>query len=288
MSAPRIDTLSHLLDRSFRLWWSALPWTAPLALLGALPSLRRMITLPGLAELQADPEAISLAEVEPLLVANLAVVEQLLQKETWLWWGFSAFVTLWLAGAQCLLLDRRLRAEPLRPAHALLRSTLRLPVLLLSTALYLLLCGLPLLPLLGFNAWLGLQGMDLLPMLALSVASSALVMLPLSWIAVRLVFLPYAAAVDGMGPLRGLQRSRQIAAGQWWRLLVFLSIPLTIYGVAATAALAVPLTLAPVVGADAAGHIGSGATLAVAALGGPMLHACLVCAYREVPAPQQA
>lgn len=277
MSAPRIDTLSHLLDRSFRLWWTTLPWTAPLALLAALPSLRRWITLPTLAELQADPETMSLAVIEPLL-----------KTETWLWWGFSAFVTLWLAGAQCLLLDRHLRAEPLRPAHALLRSTLMLPVLLLSTTLYLLLCGLPLLPLLGFNAWLGLQGMDLLPMLALSVAGSALVLLPISWIAVRLVFLPYAAAVDGMGPLHGLQRSRQIAAGQWWRLLVFLSIPLTIYGVAAAAALAVPLTLAPIAGAEAAGHIGSVATLAVAALGGPMLHACLVCAYREVPAPQQA
>lgn len=276
MSAPRIDTLSHLLDRSFRLWWSTLPWTAPLALIAALPSLRRWITLPTLAELQADPEAMSLAVIEPLLM-----------REPWLWWGLSALLTLWLAGAQSLLLDRRLRAEPLRLAHALLRSTLRLPVLLLSTTLYLLLCGLPLLPLLGFNAWLGLQGMDLLPMLALSVASSALVMLPLGWIALRLVFLPYAAAVDGLGPLRSLQRSRQIAAGQWWRLLVFLSIPLTIYGVAAAAALAVPLTLAPVVGADAAGHIGSGATLAVAALGGPMPHACLVCAYREAPAPQQ-
>ncbi|SDD47013.1 small multi-drug export protein [Aquimonas voraii] len=277
MSAPRIDTLSHLLDRSFRLWWSALPWTAPLALLAALPSLHRMITLPGLAELLADPEVIS-----------LAVVEKLLQRETWLWWGFSALVTLWSAGAQCLLLDRSLREEPLGFANALLRSTLRLPVLLLSTVLYLLLCGLPLLPLLGFNAWLGLQGMDLLPMLALSVAGSTLVLLPIAWIAVRLVFLPYAAAVDGLGPLRGLQRSRRIAEGQWWRLLVFLSIPLTIYGVAATAALAVPLTLAIVTGSAAASLIGTLAGLLTAALGGPMLHACLVCAYREVLAPQQS
>jgi hypothetical protein len=161
-------------------------------------------------------------------------------------------------------------------------------VLLLSTTLYLLLCGLPLLPLLGFNAWLGLQGMDLLPMLLLSLLGSALVALPISWVVVRLVFLPYAAAIDGMGPLRGLQRSREIVAGQWWRLLVFLSIPLTIYSVAAAAAVALPLTLAAVLGADAASLIRQLASLLIAALGGPMLHACLVCAYRETSLPQRA
>lgn len=276
MTAPRIDTLSRLLDRSFSLWWQTLPWTAPLALLGALPSLRSLITLPTLAELQANPEAVSLAVIDPLL-----------QADTWLWWGFSALITLWLAAAQCVLLDRRLRNEPPGFAEALLRSTLRLPVLLLSTTLYLLLCGLPLLPLLGFNAWLGLQAMDLLPMLLLSLLGSALVVLPISWVAVRLVFLPYAAAIDGMAPLRGLQRSREIAAGQWWRLLVFLSIPLTIYSVAAAAAMALPLTLATVLGADAASLLGQLASLLIAALGGPMLHACLVCAYREPSTPQQ-
>jgi len=275
MSAPRIDALSRLLDDGFRLWWRGLRWTAPLALLGALPSLRRMLALPTLAELQADPEG-----------ASLAVIEPLMQSGTWLWWGFSALIGLWLAGAQLRILDRLLRGEPPQALRSLGVATLRLPLLALSTSLYLVACALPLLPLLAFNAWLGLQGLELVPTLLLSMLGSLLAVLPIAWIAVRLLFLPVAAALEGLGPLRGLQRSRAIAAGQWWRLLVFLSIPLTVYGVAAAAAMALPLTLATVLGTEAAALLGTLAGLLTAALGIPMLYACLVCAYRERSAPQ--
>lgn len=275
MSAPRIDALSRLLDDCFRLWWRGLRWTAPLALLGALPSLRRMLALPTLAELQADPEG-----------ASLAVIEPLMQSGTWLWWGFSALMGLWLAGAQLRILDRLLHGEPPQALRSLGLATLRLPLLALSTSLYLVACALPLLPLLAFNAWLGLQGLELVPTLLLSMLGSLLAVLPIAWIAVRLLFLPVAAALEGVGPARGLQRSRAIAAGQWWRLLVFLSIPLTVYGVAAAAAMALPLTLATVLGTEAAALLGTLAGLLTAALGIPMLYACLVCAYREGSAPQ--
>ena len=276
MSAPRIDALSRLLDDCFRLWWRGLRWTAPLALLGALPSLRRMLTLPTLAELQADPEG-----------ASLAVIEPLMQSEAWLWWGFSALIGLWLAGAQLRMLDRLLHGEPPQVLRSLGLATRRLPRLTLSTSLYLFLCTLPLMPLLAFNAWLGLQGLELAPMLLLSMLGSLLSVLPIAWIAVRLLFLPVAAALDGLGLLRGVQRSRAIATGQWWRLLVFLSIPLTIYSVAAAAALALPLTLAPVLGEEAVSVLGTLAGLLIAALGAPMLCACLVCAYREGSPPQR-
>lgn len=277
MSAPRIDALSRLLDDCFRLWWRGLRWTAPLALLGALPSLRRMLALPTLAELQADPEG-----------ASLAVIEPLMQSGTWLWWGFSALMGLWLAGAQLRILDRLLHGEPPQALRSLGLATLRLPLLALSTSLYLFLCALPLLPLLAFNAWLGLQGLELLPMLLLSMLGSLLAVLPIAWIAVRLLFLPVATALEGVGPLRGLQRSRAVAAGQWWRLLVFLSIPLTLYSVAAAAAMALPLTLTGLLGNAAASALGTLAGLLIAALGAPMLYACLVCAYREGSAPRQA
>lgn len=277
MSAPRIDALSRLLDDCFRLWWRGLRWTAPLALLGALPSLRRMLALPTLAELQADPEG-----------ASLAVIEPLMQAETWLWWGFSALVGLWLAGAQLRILDRLLHGDSPQVLSSLGLATLRLPLLALATSLYLFLCALPLLPLLAFNAWLGLQGLELLPMLLLSMLGSLLAVLPIAWIAVRLLFLPVATALEGVGPLRGLQRSRAVAAGQWWRLLVFLSIPLTLYSVAAAAAMALPLTLTGLLGNAAASALGTLAGLLIAALGAPMLYACLVCAYREGSAPLRA
>lgn len=275
MSAPRIDALSRLLDDGFRLWWRGLRWTAPLALLGALPSLRRMLALPTLAELQADPEG-----------ASLAVIEPLMQSGTWLWWGFSALMGLWLAGAQLRILDGLLHGEPPQALRSLGVATLRLPLLALSTSLYLVACALPLLPLLAFNAWLGLQGLELVPTLLLSMLGSLLAVLPIAWIAVRLLFLPVAAALEGLGPLRGLQRSRAMVAGQWWRLLVFLSIPLTVYGVAAAAAMALPLTLATFLRTEAAALLGTLAGLLTSALGIPMLYACLVCAYRERSAPQ--
>lgn len=277
MPAPRIDTLSRLLDDCFRLWWRSLRWTAPLALLSALPSLRRMLALPTLAELQADPEG-----------ASLAVIEPLMRSDTWLWWGFSALMGLWLAGAQLRILDQLLHGNPPQALRSLGLATLRLPLLALSTSLYMFLCAMPLLPLLAFNAWLGLQGLALAPMLLLSMFGSLLAVLPIAWIAVRLLFLPVAAALEGLGPVRGVQRSRAIAAGQWWRLLVFLSIPLTIYSVAAAAALALPLTLASFIGSEAAAVLGTLAGLLIAALGGPMLYACLVCAYREGSAPLRA
>lgn len=276
MTAPRIDALSRLLDDSFRLWWRGLRWAVPLALLAALPSLHSVMALPTLAELQANPEA-----------ASLAVIEPLLQADTWLWWGFSALLGLWLAGAQALILDRLLRTEPPRPLQAVGIATRRLPLLLLSTAIYLLLCGLPLLPLLAFNAWLGLQGLDLLPMVLMSMIGSLLVVLPITWIAVRLLFLPYAAVLEGLGPVRGTRRSRAIATGQWWRLLVFLSIPLTVYSVAAAVVMAMPPGLESVIGLPMAKRLADLAGLAIAALGGPMLHACMVCAYRERSGPEQ-
>jgi hypothetical protein len=270
------QTLSHLLDRSFALWWRSLRWTAPLALLAALPSLRPMLSLPTLGELQADPEAVSLGVIEPLL-----------QPDTWRYWGLSALLALWLAGAQALLLDRLLRGEPVHLLQSIAAATLRLPRLLLSSLLYALLCAMPLLPLLVFNAWLGLQGLDLLPMMLLSMASSALFALPVAWIAVRLLFMPYAAALDELGPWRGMQHSRAIAGGQWWRLLVFLSVPLTAYAVAGAGAAALPSGLESLIGTTAARSAGQIAALLVAAISGPMVHACLVCAYRELSAAQQ-
>jgi hypothetical protein len=270
------QTLSHLLDRSLALWWRSLRWTAPLALLAALPSLRPMLSLPTLGELQADPEA-----------ASLGVIEPLLQPDTWRYWGLSALLALWLAGAQALLLDRLLRGESVHLLQSVAAATLRLPRLLLSSLLYALLCALPLLPLLAFNAWLGLQGLDLLPMVLLSMASSALFALPVAWIAVRLLFMPYAAVLDGLWPWRGLQQSRAIAGGQWWRLLVFLSVPLTVYAVTGAGAAALPSGLESLIGATAAGSAGRIAALLVAAIAGPMVHACLVCAYRELSAAQQ-
>ncbi len=276
MSAPRIDTLSRLLDDSFNLWWRGLRWTATLALLAALPSLRSMLSLPTLGELQADPEAVSLAVIEPLLRA-----------ETWWYWAFSAVLGLWLGAAQARVLDQLLRGQAARPLQALGDASLRLPKLLASTALYLVLCAMPLVPLLVFNAWLGMQGLDLLPMVLLSMLGSLLVALPIAWIGVRLLFMPYAAALDGLGPWRGMQRSRALAAGQWWRLLVFLSIPLTVYAVAAAVAAALPMGVEPLIGATGARSAGQVAALLVAAFGAPMLHACLVCAYRERSTAQQ-
>lgn len=276
MTPRRLDTLSRLLDESFRLWWYSLRWTAPLALLAALPSLRGFVRLPGLAELQADPEAVALNVIEPLL-----------QVDTWIYWGLSSLLWLWLAGAQALMLDRLRKGELPRMWRSIGVATLRFPLILMSALLYALLCGLPMLPMLGFNAWLGLQGIDLLPMVLLSMLGSLLVMLPIAWVAVRLMFMPYAAALEGSPPWPALLASRERAQGQWWRLLVFLSIPLTVYGVAAGIAAAAPLGLSTLIGAAAATIAGQSAMLLVAAFGGPMLHACLICAYRETSAAQQ-
>jgi len=124
-------------------------------------------------------------------------------------------------------------------------------------------------------------------MVLLSMASSALFALPVAWIAVRLLFMPYAAALDGLGPWRGMQHSRAIAGGQWWRLLVFLSVPLTVYAVAGAGAAALPSGLESLIGTTAARSAGQIAALVVAAIAGPMVHACLVCAYRELSAAQQ-
>lgn len=276
MTPRRFDTLSHLLDESFRLWWRSLRWTAPLALLAALPSLRSFVHLPELTALQTDPEAVTLSVIEPLL-----------QAETWIYWGLGTLLWLWLASAQALMLDRLRLGEPPRPWQSIGMAALRFPLILISTLLYALLCGLPMLPMLAFNAWLGLQGIDLLPMVLLSMLCSLLVMLPIAWIGVRLMFMPYAAALQGLGPWPALLASRERARGQWWRLLVFLSIPLTVYGVAAGVGAAVPVSLSTLIGAPAATIAGQSVGLLTAALGGPMLHACLVCAYREASAAQQ-
>lgn len=274
MTAPSMHALSRLLDDSFALWWRGLRWTAPIALLAALPSLRSFIQLPGLAELQADPQAVSLAVIEPLL-----------SPEAWRWWAGSALLALWLGAWQMLLFDRLRLAQPLRPLQALLRASLRLPKLLLAMSLYLLLCALPLLPLLVFSAWLGLQALPLPLAMGLSVLASLLLALPIAWVAVRLMFLPYAATLTGAWPWRALADSRQRSRGQWWRLMVFVSVPLTLQAFAAGTVAALPAMLAALpaglFGPGLREALGHAATLAVAALTGPLLHACLVSAYRE-------
>lgn len=275
--------LSALLDRSFLLWWRSLAYTAPLALIGALPGLLNPIRLPSLESLHQDPEAGALAFIEPLT-----------HSATWWTLAAAALFALWLHSAQAICIDAVGLGDKARPLHALMRALLGLPRLLGTVLACVVLGAVALMPLLIWSGWLGLQALPLPLLLALSMLGSALWAVPLCWLTIVLMFAPYASALDRANPLAALAGSRARVRGQWWRLMVFVSIPSTLYlGAASVLALA-PATLqasALQIGWKLDPHLVDGlvqaAGLLVAALGGPMMHACLISAWRESVAPDR-
>ena len=274
-------TLPALLDRSFLLWWRSLAYTAPVALIGALPGLLNPIRLPSLEVLRQDPEAAALTFIEPLTLSA-----------TWWLLAAASVFALWLHSGQAICIDAMHRGDRARPLHALLQALLGMPRLLATVLACAVLGAVALMPLLLWSGWLGLQALPLPLLLALSMLGSALWAVPLCWLAIVLMFAPYATALDSANPLAALGGSRDRVRGQWWRLMVFVSIPSTLYlGAASVLALA-PVTLqasARQIGWDLepdwAHGLVQAAGLLVAALGGPMMHACLICAWREPAVP---
>jgi len=285
MSAPSLHSLPALLDAAFALWWRSLPFTAPMALIGALPGLRTVLQLPTLTALQSKPDATALAFIEPLTRAD-----------TWLLLALGWLFALWLHTAQALVIERLRQHAPAQPLAALGQALLRLPAVLGSTVIFLLLCALPLLPLLAFNAWLGLQALPLPALLGLGLIAAGLASVPICWVAVVYLFAPYCSALDGRAPHIAFTASRRLVHGRWWRMSLYLSIPLTIYAVAAFAAGLVPLLLAggSLLAGDAAEPgllaraFGPALMLTVSALGAPMIHACLIAALRESDAVRES
>ena len=261
-----------LLEAAFRLWRRSLPATLPLALPIALLDQVQRIELPTLDALQTDPDLL-LDWIAPAFEART-------------WWLFALLgvAALWLHAA---LLTRLAglhvgRASPL--GQALWRGLQRLPAVLASVVVYAALCALPLLPMLALMSWIGLQGLDLPALMAVSVLLSLLFAMPVAWLAIRFMLAPYAAALDGCAPAASLRRAARAVAGHWWLAMAYVSMPLLVFLAVGTLSAAAPmlqaLLPAGVAGLDTALAWGSRVLSIVGiALAWPLLHASLVVLY---------
>jgi len=149
-----------------------------------------------------------------------------------------AIITLILTSAMVIRIDAVARSEPMSAADALARGARRSPAalgsyLLLSLAIM----AAPLVVLLG-----GLAAGVSLPVVA--GFAVLLLLVPGSIFAIWLLFGPYAAVIDRLGPLTSLGYSRAITRGHWWRttalctiILIILMVVYMVVGIVASVAL---------------------------------------------------
>lgn len=265
-----------LLDSAFRLWRRSLPSTLPLALLVALLAQVQRVELPALDALQSDPDLL-IDWVQPLFQART-------------WWLFAALglAALWLHAALMAQLAAAHRGAGLAPMAALRLGLRRLPAFVATVVIYLGLCALPLLPMLSIMAWLGLQGLDLPALMLASVLVSLLCSLPVCWLAIRLMLAPYAAALEGRGPLANLRGAAAAVKGGWWLAMAYVSMPLLAFLAVGFVTAAAPALLALLpTGSDTASAALGWALRALGVIGTalvwPLLHASLVALYASAP-----
>ncbi|MCG6117793.1 MAG: hypothetical protein MEQ07_06320 [Aquimonas sp.] len=274
-AAPATDSVALsprgfplLLNAAFRLWWRSLPATLPLSLPIALLAQPQRVELPTLDALQSDPDLL-IDWVAPLFQAHT-------------WWLFAALslAALWLHAAVVLRLAGQHRGAAVTLPAALWLALRRLPGFAVTVLLYGLLCALPMLPMLGIMAWLGLQGLDLPALMLASVLISLLFSLPVCWVAIRLMLAPYAAALDGDGPLASLRTASAAVAGSWWLAMAYVSMPLLAFLGVGFVAAAAPALVALLPGAEASSLALDWSLRALGVIGTalvwPLLHASLV------------
>jgi hypothetical protein len=129
-----------------------------------------------------------------------------------------------LQGSMIARVDAVARGAPISAADALGIGLRRWPAvvgaaLLMSVAVF----GLPgVVVLLGWLA--GVQ-------LALMIGFGVLLALPFTIILIWLIFGPYLAVIDRLGPIKSLSFSRALTRGHWWRTTALITILTIIAGV---------------------------------------------------------
>jgi hypothetical protein len=271
MTAPPSDVLpspfEQLLRQAFALYRRALPSTAPLALLAALPGLRPGPTLPSLPALSADPEGATLAFIEPMLQARF-------------WWELAAALlfALWLHAALLLRMRGEQEQTPVSLGAALWRGLLRLPAFVSATLAWLLACALPLPLLMLLMGVLG-AAIGSLPLLVLAaMAAGAMFSLPICWLALRFLFAPYLGLLGPCAPWTALMESGRRVRGRMWMLLGYVSVPMTLWLCLGLLPRALP----------GPPQLQDFAAVLLAALAWPLLHASLLVAMEPKEIPNRA
>lgn len=260
VSTPPPSPFEQLLRQAYTLYRRALPGTAPLALVAALPGLRPGPSLPSLPALTADPEGATLAFIEPMLQARF-------------WWGLAAALlfALWLHAALLLRLRGEQTQTPVPLGAALWRGLLRLPAFVSAMLAWLLACALPLPLLMLLMGVLG-AAITSLPLLVLAaMAAGAVFSLPICWLALRFLFAPYLGLLGPHTPWTALIESSRRVRGRMWMLLGYVSVPLSLWFCLGLLPLALPGP--PLLQGIAA--------LGLAALAWPLLHASLLVAMQS-------
>ncbi len=127
-------------------------------------------------------------------------------------------LTMILTSAMIVLVDAAARGEAVPAGEALARGARRALSLFFSTLLTV--CAVAVVPLLFAAAGLAAG----ISPVVVAVCATLLIFVPGSIIAIWLIFGPYAAVVDRLGPLTSLRYSRAITRGHWWRTTALITI----------------------------------------------------------------
>jgi hypothetical protein len=131
----------------------------------------------------------------------------------------AVIVTIVVTSAMIVRIDGVARGEPVSVGDALGRGTRRSPAfvgagLLFTLAVIAIPCA----------VLIAMAAAGLTSPVALVGVMMLLFIVPGSVIAVWLLFWPYAAVVDRLGPLTSLRYSRAITRGNWWRTAALATI----------------------------------------------------------------
>jgi hypothetical protein len=129
-----------------------------------------------------------------------------------------ALLTMILTSAMIVRVDAVARGEFVSVTNALALGARRTPSAFLSSLLMVI--AIAAVPLLFAAA--GLAAGVSLPVVA--VLGTLLIFVPGSIIAIWLIFGPYAAIVDRLGPFTSLRYSRAITRGHWWRTTALITV----------------------------------------------------------------
>jgi hypothetical protein len=127
-------------------------------------------------------------------------------------------VTLILTSAIIVRVDAVAHGEQMSAADALARGARRAPSAFVSS----LLMGIAIAAVPCLFAAAGLVSGVALEIVA--ALAALLIFVPGSVIAIWLIFGPYAAIVDRLGPFTSLRYSRAITRGHWWRTMALITI----------------------------------------------------------------
>ena len=234
----------RLIEASVALWLASWRACLPAALLYGLASLLPALTVSGLgAKLGNALLGLGFDQWLPWLPRGVGLDPSDLFDEARAWmsaprtWIALSLALIGSLAALSLIIHRQLGiAQGLtRPWRAAMRDSMRrLPAGLGAWLIYCLILLLLTAPLgwltwIVFRAVMSVDLLGLLAWLAIFLAGSALLSIPLGWASVAYGFAPFASAADDVGPLAAQGRSRRRVRGHWVHAAVVLSLPMLMY-----------------------------------------------------------